>query len=80
MPVHTVLYEDEFLHMISTNSKVVVYFTGKWCGICKGIYPFFEEMSDTYLKVCFVKIDINEYKGPQIDEIKSIPTFHRYKN
>jgi thiol-disulfide isomerase/thioredoxin len=31
-----------------------------WCGPCKAIAPYIEELSATYDKVTFIKVDVDE--------------------
>ena len=56
---------------------VVVDFFTTWCGPCKQIAPFIEQLEAKYPEVKFIKVDIEKNEdiaGPR--RISSIPTFH----
>uniref|UniRef100_A0A3B3UXB1 Thioredoxin n=1 Tax=Poecilia latipinna TaxID=48699 RepID=A0A3B3UXB1_9TELE len=68
---------EEFNDILSTagNKLVVVDFTATWCGPCRRIGPVFE------VNVIFLKVDVDEASDvSQKCEIRSMPTFHFYKN
>ena len=61
---------------------IVVDFTATWCGPCKMIAPFFEEMAGEFDDSCvFVKVDVDE--GADIAreyKVMSMPTFIFFKD
>lgn len=60
----------------SGEDLVVVDFSATWCGPCKMIAPVFEEMSNEFGGVVFVKIDVDEV--PEIAQkyqVMAMPTF-----
>ncbi|XXG74468.1 hypothetical protein AAC387_Pa07g3179 [Persea americana] len=61
----------------------IFYFTAVWCGPCKFISPFIEELSKKYPHVKTYKIDIDkEGLGNTLSKLKiySVPTFHFFQN
>ena len=74
---------DEFKSALAyANEKLVVIDTyANWCGPCKQIAPFYEELSKKYTNVLFIKVNIDD--SEDIAEhlgVKSLPTFYFYKN
>ncbi|KAL6490896.1 hypothetical protein MHYP_G00012410 [Metynnis hypsauchen] len=65
------------------DKLVVVDFTATWCGPCKMIGPFFKELSERpeNSNVVFLKVDVDDAADVAAHcEIKSMPTFHFYRN
>lgn len=61
----------------SFKGLIVIDFFTTWCGPCKAIAPFIENLSMKYPNVKFLKVDIEKNEdiaGPK--QIQSIPTFH----
>ncbi|XP_066460484.1 thioredoxin-like isoform X1 [Eleutherodactylus coqui] len=74
---------DDFKATLSDagDKLVVVDFTATWCGPCKMIAPFFEELSKKYPDVVFIKVDVDDAQDVALHcDIKCMPTFHFYKN
>ena len=72
-------YEDNFDH-----SKLILYFTAKWCGPCKKIYPELEELlnGEKYHDIYVLKIDVEleELKEDISEDVEEMPTFHYLKD
>lgn len=68
---------QEFHLVLEKERNVVVDFYAPWCGPCKAIAPFFENLSKQVSEhVHFLKIDVDE--SPDIAEhynISAMPTF-----
>lgn len=86
MPVTSIKTLDEWQHMITQNSVVVVDFYAAWCGPCRIIGPKFEDMSKEESmagKVAFAKVDVeNEALQPVVQhyEISAMPTLMVFKD
>lgn len=60
---------------------VVVDFFAQWCGPCKKIAPYVEELSKEFAGVSFLKVDVDELPDVATDEgISSMPTFRFYRD
>ena len=61
--------------LLSPN-LVLVDFFATWCGPCKAIAPYLEQLSETYAMVDFFKVDIDaQQELAQRFKISSVPTF-----
>lgn len=70
---------EEFLSM--TEESTVVDFWAEWCQPCKIFAPAFNEVSEMYPKINFIKINIDENQELcSMLGIMSIPTVHFYEN
>jgi len=63
------------------DKLVVVDFFAQWCGPCKRIAPFIEQLSnDLAGKVVFLKVDVDEVPNLAArEQISAMPTFYFYK-
>ncbi|CAJ1973265.1 unnamed protein product [Sphenostylis stenocarpa] len=59
-----------------SKKLVVVDFTASWCGPCRFIAPFVEELAKSLTNVIFLKVDVDELKNVCSEyEIEAMPTF-----
>eukprot|EP00127_Corallochytrium_limacisporum_P005400 Clim_evm12s204 gene=Clim_evmTU12s204 len=71
---------DEFTTVIKGDKLVVVDFYAKWCGPCRVIAPFIEELEKNYPDVVFIKVDVDELEELAAQSgITAMPTFQFYK-
>lgn len=64
------------------DNLAVVYFTAQWCGPCKQIAPYIDQLSQQFDDVSFLKIDVDkvEVERTMVDsKIGVVPTFHFHK-
>ena len=68
--VHTIESKEEFEEELGTwPGLLIVKFEAEWCGPCKDITPFVQEMAKNHPLVRFLKVDTDEH-----DEL-----MHRYQ-
>jgi thioredoxin 1 len=60
---------------------VCLSFSASWCGPCKMIAPFFQELSAKYTSLTFIKVDVDELEEISTEAgISAMPSFYIYKN
>ncbi|DBA87995.1 hypothetical protein WJX77_008883 [Trebouxia sp. C0004] len=75
--------KDEWtsVHQKAGDKAVIVDFSATWCGPCRMISPYFEELSTKYSGVTFVKVDVDAVEAvAQECGISAMPTFQVWKN
>lgn len=74
---------SHFSSILSSNRLVVTDFYADWCGPCKAIAPFYEQLSSQLSRpgsIAFVKVNVDEQKQiAQTYNITSMPTFMLFK-
>jgi thioredoxin 1 len=83
MVVHQVKSLEEYKNKIKEAGEhlVVVDFFAIWCGPCKRISPFLEQLSERMTNVVFLKVDVDEAEDIAREEgITAMPTFYLFKN
>ena len=73
--------QDFETKVLKSDSPVVVDFWAEWCGPCKSIAPYYEQLSDEYKgKLSFAKVDTDANpRTPSRLGIQGIPTFIIFK-
>ena len=66
---------QNFERIASTNEIVVVDFWATWCGPCRAFGPIFEQVSEKYPDIPFVKVDVDESADiAEAAQIRAVPT------
>jgi thioredoxin 1 len=73
---------EEFVEIGKNETRpIIVDFSAGWCGPCRTISPYFEQLSEIYKNVLFVKIDVDEVEDVAgFLKVTSLPTFILFKN
>lgn len=83
MPVKGITSQADYQSILSAagaTKLVVVDFTATWCGPCQTIKPVFEKLSNTYLHVVFVKVDVDDFQEvAAVAGVTAMPTFQLFK-
>ena len=68
--------------VLKSDKLVVVDFWADWCGPCRSIAPYYEQLSEQYEgKLVFAKVDTDANPStPSRLRIQGIPTFIIFKN
>jgi len=67
---------EEFLSGIDPDALAVLDCYATWCGPCKAIAPFYQELSEEYTDVHFLKADVEKIEELTTEfEVNSMPTF-----
>merc|ERR1712227_1029716 len=68
---------DEFNAVVSKGGLVCVDFFATWCGPCRMIAPYLEELAKEFEGKCtFLKVDVDELEDLAAEqEVKAMPTF-----
>lgn len=72
---------DELDDILNKNEKVFVDVWANWCMPCKVMSPIFEDISDKYEGIQFVRVESDEKNevGEKLN-VLSIPSFLYYKD
>ena len=73
--------DDNFNAFITSNKLVVVDFFAKWCGPCRALSPYIDELSANNHHILFAKANIEEVPimANELD-IKSLPCVIIFEN
>eukprot|EP01128_Nolandella_sp_AFSM9_P003117 TRINITY_DN135_c0_g1_i2.p1 TRINITY_DN135_c0_g1~~TRINITY_DN135_c0_g1_i2.p1 ORF type:complete len:154 (-),score=32.52 TRINITY_DN135_c0_g1_i2:556-1017(-) len=65
----------------SGNKLVVVDYSAAWCGPCKQISPYVEELALRHVDVVFLTVDVDKVPAVAKEQkISAMPTFQFFKN
>ncbi|CAJ0960505.1 unnamed protein product, partial [Mesorhabditis belari] len=83
MPVKKCLTDADFNGAVGAagGRPYVVDFYADWCGPCKKIAPVFEQLSNKYLGVDFIKVDVDKCQEvAATNGVSAMPTFVMFVN
>ena len=76
MTILDITNNDEYNNILKYNN-VLVIFSASFCKPCNDIYPYMQELSETYKDIIFIKVDVQ--KCEDIDDINSILSIPHFK-
>lgn len=79
--VHTVNDLNFDAEVLKSDQPVLVDFTATWCGPCKQIAPFIDQLADEYEgKMKVAKVDIDDSPGTAAKfGVRGVPTLFVFK-
>ncbi|CAL1537725.1 unnamed protein product [Lymnaea stagnalis] len=80
--LHLIKRKEEYDLILKESGKlIVVYFFATWCGPCKKIAPYIEQLLSLYENLVFAKINIEDnLELAESENVAALPTFHFYKD
>ena len=76
--VHTF---SELTQITKPDVPILLDFYAHWCGPCKAMAPFFEQLSTKYTSVVFAKVNVDEAEElSNFFSVTALPTFILLKN
>ena len=72
---------NTFMKGEGSNKSIIIDFFADWCGPCKGIAPFFSDLSEMYKNIIFAKVNVDEAEDiAELFGVSGLPTFVLVKN
>jgi thioredoxin 1 len=72
---------SDLKNIIRDNKNVVIQFSASWCGPCKMIKPFMEEIGNKNNEINVIYIDIDSHQNLSSEySIRGVPMFAFYQN
>jgi len=72
---------EQLMQSLLRSQLVVLDCYAPWCGPCKTLAPFFEELSREYTDVLFLKADVDKIEELTTEFfVRAMPTFIFLKN
>ncbi|CEM35850.1 unnamed protein product [Vitrella brassicaformis CCMP3155] len=74
---------EELDKAVKSADAVVAMYSTTWCGPCKICFPLYEELSDKFPSVVFLKVEGDSTKQGQAlmkrENVRAVPSFHFFK-
>ena len=72
---------SEFEKLVVESNLVMLDFYAEWCGPCKRIKQFYENLSKMYPQIKFAKVNVDEAEDIATRfNVSSLPTFILFRN
>ena len=67
--------------MTSDERVTIVKFTASWCGPCKKIASFYEDLAKAHPEAMFLTVDVDDNPDASaFAQVRAMPTFQVYRN
>lgn len=71
----------EQFHQLKDSGKHIFLFSANWCGDCRFIEPFIDDVVEKYPEYDFIEVDRDEFIDLCIElDVFGIPSFIGYEN
>jgi thioredoxin 1 len=78
------LHNINELNNFDDSKTIIIKVGADWCSPCKSIYPLYSQFAEFNKNdnIIYTSIDVDDADAELLDfiEVKSLPTFHIYKN
>lgn len=73
--------DDDFNDIVASNKLVVIDFFATWCGPCRALSPYIDELAANHYNILFAKANIGETPiiANELD-VKSLPCVIIFEN
>jgi thioredoxin 1 len=77
-----IVTDANFKELVNSGKPLVVDFWAEWCGPCRTIGPFIEELAEEYEEKVFIgKLNVDENEETTNSfRVRSVPTLLFFKN
>ena len=73
--------DNDFNDIITSNKLVVVDFFATWCGPCRALSPYIDELATNHHNILFAKANIDETSAMANElDVKSLPCVIIFEN
>ena len=79
--VELVITKSEYDEMLKNNALLMVDYFATWCSPCEMIAPKIEEFAKAFLRIKFIKVDVDASRDIyEAEGISAVPTFKLFKD
>ena len=82
---YSIIYDEKKVNLDEEIKKstipLILFFTAKWCGPCKVIFPILEKKLEEQKNFKVIKIETDKYEDLSSDyDVSVLPSFYLYYN
>eukprot|EP00294_Goniomonas_avonlea_P017950 CAMPEP_0114561906 /NCGR_PEP_ID=MMETSP0114-20121206/12247_1 /TAXON_ID=31324 /ORGANISM="Goniomonas sp, Strain m" /LENGTH=107 /DNA_ID=CAMNT_0001747559 /DNA_START=130 /DNA_END=453 /DNA_ORIENTATION=+ len=73
--------ETQFNEELRSGKLLLVFFSAAWCGPCRRLAPFVDELEEGHPEVRFLRVDVDDQEAIAArQKITAMPTFVMYQH